>query len=113
EEDGGGAADAAVAAGHDRDLALQPARSGIARLPFGLGLKLRLVAGHGRFLARLRDMRLVESGGLVGHGDRPALWLRRTNGRAGRPFRRPAAKARRISPRRSTPEDQPRPSAAL
>ena len=39
-------ADAAVAAGDERDLALEPARAGIARRPFGLRLELRLLAGQ-------------------------------------------------------------------
>ena len=44
EQGGDRAADAAVGAGDQRDLALQPAGTRIARLPVGLGLELALVA---------------------------------------------------------------------
>ena len=52
-------ADAAVGAGDQRDLALEPAGSRIARLPVGLGLELALVPGQRIFV----DHRL----GGVGH----------------------------------------------
>ena len=45
EQRGDRAADAAVAAGDQRHLALQPAGARIARLPVGLRLELALVAG--------------------------------------------------------------------
>ena len=58
------AADAAVGAGDERDLALQPVRAGIARFPVGLGLELALVTRQ-RVLV---DHRLDD----VGHGSAPA-----------------------------------------
>ena len=46
EQRGDRAADAAVGAGDQRDLALEPARARIARLPIGLGLELAFVPGQ-------------------------------------------------------------------
>ena len=45
EQSGDRAADAAVGAGDQRDLVLQPAGAGIARLPVGLGFELAFVTG--------------------------------------------------------------------
>ena len=55
EQDGGGAADTTVTAGDDGHLALQPARAGVARLPFGLVVHLRFVPRHAGFFARFFD----------------------------------------------------------
>jgi hypothetical protein len=52
-ERGDGAADAAVGAGDQRDLALEAAGAGIAWLPFGLGLERALMAGQRVFVDHL------------------------------------------------------------
>ena len=70
EQGGDRAADAAVGAGDQRDLALEPARARIERLPVGLRLELALVAGQRVLVDHLDGFgfghdRIVSLGSLV------------------------------------------------
>ena len=63
-ERGDRAADAAVGAGDDRDLALEPVRPGVARFPFGFGGQRAFVARQAIFVDHRLD-------GGVAHRDQP------------------------------------------
>jgi hypothetical protein len=69
EQHRGRAPDPAVSAGDDRDLVLQPAGTRIARLPIGLGIELRLVAGELRLLGDRLDFGFLDGLGVIGHGE--------------------------------------------
>ena len=75
------AADAAVGAGDQRDLALEAIRTLVARLPVGLGLELALVAGQLILVDhRLHDVGFVAHGSLLGR-DAHVLALELVRGR--------------------------------
>jgi hypothetical protein len=46
-------------------LPFEPSRAGIARLPLGLGIELRLVAGELRLLGDLLDVGFVDGLGVI------------------------------------------------
>jgi hypothetical protein len=103
EQHRGRPADAAVAAGHQRDLAFQPPGAGIARLPVGQRIELALVPRQLGLFVDFLDVRLVDGvlEGVAGVGHDGLL--RKGNTREQPPER----------PRCSAACGQPSPSAAL